>query len=144
MGYKEEMSAFGGYAIYLFIALGFLLTSKVEQFLQLIIGFALLYAIVFPIRTIFFKERPKKEPHHDIISKFTANTLISIHSARSVILAVVLISFFNFKPLLVALFALAIALACLSRYLLKKHRPIDIAAGLLVGFLIAAIVLTFV
>ena len=91
MGYKEEMSVFGSYVTYLLVTLAFLALGKIEQVLQLIVAIALFYAVVFPIRTIFFKDRPKKEPHHDLISKFTANTLVSIHSGRSLILAAVLI-----------------------------------------------------
>jgi membrane-associated phospholipid phosphatase len=145
MGFKEELSVFGSYVTYLFIAIGFLLTNThTKQFYQLIIAFAILYAIVFPIRMVWFKNRPKMEPHHDWISKFTANSLISIHSARAVILASVLLSYFSFKPVFIALGALVIAMVCISRYLLRKHRPIDIIAGLLIGSLIAAVVLAFV
>ncbi len=144
MSYKQEMSVFGSYVTYLFIALGFLLTSHITQFYQLIVAFAILYAIVFPIRMVWFKNRPKMEPHHDWISKFTANSLISIHTARAVILASVLLSYFSFKPMFMALGALMIAMVCISRYLLRKHRPMDIAAGLLVGSLIATVVLAFV
>lgn len=133
MGYKEEMSVFGSYVTYLLVTLAFLALGKIEQVLQLIVAIALFYAIVFPIRILFFKERPKKEPHHDLISKFTANTLISIHSGRSLILAVVLIAYFSFKPVLIGLGALAVGMVCVSRFLLRKHRPIDIAAGLLAG-----------
>jgi len=144
MGYKEEMSVFGSYVTYFLIALGFLLTSHTKQFYQLIIAFAILYAVALPIRIVWFKNRPKMEPHHDLISKFTANTLVSIHSARAVILASVLIVYFNFKPLIIALLALAVAMVCLSRFLLRKHRPIDIATGLLAGVLISLVVLAFV
>ncbi len=144
MGYKEEMSVFGSYVTYAFVAVFFLLTSHIKQFYQLIVAFAILYAIVFPTRMIFFKERPKKEPHHDLISKFTANTLVSIHSSRSLILATVLMAYFSFKPAVILLGALAVGMVCISRYLLKKHRPIDIAAGLLIGAGIALLVLNFI
>ena len=146
MTYKQEMSVFGSYVFYLFIAVGFLLTNNnhLQQFYQLIIAFALLYAIVFPIRMVWFKNRPKMEPHHDWISKFTANTLISVHVARAVMLAFVLIAFFQYKPAFIALGAFAIAMVSLSRYVLRKHRLIDVAAGLLIGSLIGLVVLAFV
>jgi membrane-associated phospholipid phosphatase len=144
MGYKEEMSVFGSYVTYLLVTLAFLALGKIEQVLQLIVAIALFYAVVFPIRTIFFKDRPKKEPHHDLISKFTANTLVSIHSGRSLILAAVLMAYFSFKPAIIILCALAVGMVCISRYLLRKHRPIDIAAGLVVGAGISLLVLNFI
>ena len=144
MGFKEEMSVPGTYVIYLLIALDFLVTAHTKQFYQLIAAFALFYAVVLPIRITFFKNRPKKEPHHNWLSKFTANSLISIHSGRSLMLASVIIAYFSYKPAVMALGIAAVGMTCLSRYLLGKHQPIDIAAGLLAGFLIAAVVLTFV
>jgi len=84
------------------------------------------------------------EPHHDWISKFTANTLISIHSARAVILASVVIAYFSFKPVIIVLGIAAIAMAGLSRYLLRMHRLIDVAAGLLVGVGISVLMLNFI
>jgi membrane-associated phospholipid phosphatase len=144
MGYKEEMSVFGSYVTYAFVAVVFLLTSHLKQFYQLLVAALILYAIVFPIRMLFFKDRPKKEPHHDLISKFTANTLISVHSARALMLASVIAAYFSFKPVLIALGALAVGMVAVSRYLLRKHRLVDIAIGLLVGAGISLLVLTYV
>lgn len=144
MGYKEEMSVFGSYVTYILVALVFLALGKIEQVLQLAAAIALFYAIVFPIRTIFFRDRPKKEPHYDLISKFTANTLISIHSARALMLASVITAYFSYKPAFIAFSILAVGMVCISRFLLGKHRPIDIAAGLLVGAGISLFILALV
>jgi len=144
MSFKQEMSVFGSYVTYAFVAIFLLLTAHLKQFYQLIIAFAILYALVFPIRMIWFKNRPKMEPHHDWISKFTANTLISVHSARALMLASVIIAYFSFKPVLIALGILAVGMVAVSRYLLRKHRIEDIAIGLLVGAGISLLVLTYV
>ena len=144
MGFKEEMSIFGSYLTALLAAAIFFLTGNMKQFYQIIIAFALLYAIVFPIRTIWFKSRPKSEPHHDLISKFTANTLVSIHSARAFMLAAILSAFFEYKIAFLVLFSIAVLMVCSSRLLIGKHRPIDIATGLLVGAGIALLVLNFI
>lgn len=144
MSYKQEMSVFGSYVTYAFVAVFFLLTSHLKQFYQLAIALVVLYGIVFPIRMLFFKDRPKKEPHHDWISKFTANSLISVHSARALMLASIIAAYFSYKPIIIVLGALAVGMVAVSRFLLRKHRPIDIAAGLLVGAGISLLVLTFV
>lgn len=144
MSFKQEMSVFGSYVTYAFVAAVFLLASHLKQFYQLLVAILILYAIVFPIRMLFFKDRPKKESHHDWISKFTANTLISVHSARALILASVIMAYFGFKPAFIALGALAVGMVAVSRYLLRKHRIEDIAIGLLVGAGIALLILTYV
>jgi membrane-associated phospholipid phosphatase len=137
----EDVTGLANFSVYGAIALVFLILGKFEQFWQLLAAGILLYAIVLPLRTLKFHDRPKKESYSGWFSKFQANTLVSIHAARAIIMAFVLSAYFEYNIILVALLSLAALGVGISRLVLQKHRLEDVVTGFIVGFVCSAIIL---
>lgn len=145
MSLLQDISGLAGLPSLAFVALAFLLTKQFEQFFQLAIALAALYVVAFPVRTIWFRDRPKKEHYvaGNLLQKYSANSLLSVHTARATILAFVLAAFFN-QFLISILFAALILAVAASRFLLKKHHISDIFTGFLVGAGVSLLVLVVI
>jgi membrane-associated phospholipid phosphatase len=139
----RDTTALGGIALYGFIALFFLLLGKAEVFVQLAIGIVLLYAVIAPLRLLFFRVRPDRSAYAGLFTKIDAGSFPSMHSARSTLLAIVLGTVFN-SALAWALLALAVVAVLSTRVMLKRHYVTDILGGVVIGVLVGwlAIVLT--
>jgi len=134
LDFKKDIAALGGIPIYLVVTGLFVLLGHLEQAYQLVLGILVLYAIAIPVRMTWFKDRPKKEMRgSDFISRFNANSLISLHAARSLIIAFVLASFFEYQIYLTIFFAALVLLVSAARMMMHRHRWEDITTGLLVG-----------
>jgi membrane-associated phospholipid phosphatase len=131
----RDTTALGGIALYGFVALFFLLLGKAEVFVQLAIGIVLLYAAIAPLRLLFFRVRPDKSKYTGLFTKIDAGSFPSMHSARSVVLAIVLCAFFD-QPMIGALLALAVVAVLATRAMLKRHYVTDILGGVVVGVLV--------
>lgn len=139
----RDTTALGGIALYGFIALFFLLLGSAEVFVQLAIGIVLLYAVISPLRLLFFRIRPDHSAYAGLFTKIDAGSFPSMHSARSTLLAIVLGTVFN-SALAWALLALAVVAVISTRVMLKRHYVTDILGGIVVGVLVGwlTIVLT--
>ena len=143
MSTKEDISGLAGNPICMFAALAFLLIGKTTQFLQIVLALLLVYAIVIPIRYVWFKPRPKPMRWNTFLERFEANSLVSVHTARATILAFVFSMYFGQIGVGI-LFAALIPLVAASRILLQKHRLEDLILGFLVGAGVSLLVLTLI
>src|SRR3989344_993617 len=131
----QDMSAFGGDPVYvLFMLIAFLGGVK-KEFLILLVGLALAYAITFAIRMFWWQERPDKEKYKNIWEKFDSGSFPSVHAMRATILALTLAMFYK-TALAYAGFAVVVLAVCFARVWLKRHRLIDVAVGVPLGVLI--------
>lgn len=131
----RDTTALGGIALYGFVALFFLLLGRAEVFVQLAIGIVLLYAVISPLRLLFFRIRPDHSSYAGLFTKIDAGSFPSMHSARSTLLAIVLGTVFN-SALAWALLALAVVAILATRVMLKRHYVTDILGGIVVGVLV--------
>ena len=131
----RDTTAFGGLAVYGFAALLLLLLGNTTVFVTLVIGIALCYAIVSPIRIFFFRRRPDKQKFSGVFTKIDAGSFPSMHSTRATVLAIVLAQVFA-QPLVRALLVLGVVSVIVTRVLLKRHYISDVIGGVVLGMLI--------
>jgi membrane-associated phospholipid phosphatase len=128
----RDTTAFGGYAMYAFVTLLFLILGEWNVFAQLIVGIILCYAFALPIRYFFFRRRPDRQKYSGFFTRIDAGSFPSIHSTRVVILALVLCRFFN-NPLVSILLALGVLGVIVTRVTLKRHYLSDALGGAAIG-----------
>lgn len=128
----RDISSFGSLFAYVVILAVFLIQKNYYLFAKLATGLVLIYAIVILIRSVYFKERPKKYPHHTFIERLDASSFPSLHAIRTSFLAAILISYFN-SYLFSIIAAILLVIIAYSRIYLKKHDKIDVLVGILVG-----------
>lgn len=128
-GFFREMSAFGNFIILSFLILIFFGWTK--DFLKVYFYFLLIELFSCLIKLIFYRDRPKKEKHSNIIEKISASSFPSSHSARSIFVFFVLFNnlsgFFKISLLFVPIGV------GFSRVLIKKHYISDVLAGYVLG-----------
>lgn len=101
--------------------------------LQAIVGIFLKY--------FFFKERPKKLPYHNFITKIRASAFPSLHSANTFLLFLLSTYYLDYSySIFFFLFWFSIAY---SRIVLKRHFYIDILSGMILSFLVYFLFLWF-
>lgn len=136
----RDVTSWGGFAVYLLVTL---LYIKSPLFINLLFGFFFTAVIVIAIRLFYFKNRPKQEEHANFIEKIAASAFPSLHTARTVFLALLLSRYYN-QIYLTAAFALVAALVAYSRIYLQKHDWSDVAGGIVIavaGFIISSLLL---
>jgi undecaprenyl-diphosphatase len=107
---------------------------------QLIIALVSCYIIGVPIKLLFFQRRPNKQAYANLVQKFDAASFPSVHSMRSVCLALILS--FYLKNVVFSVIALVIVAGVMySRIKLHKHFLGDVVAGAIFGIAISALVL---
>lgn len=131
----RDTTAFGGLAVYGFAALLLLLLGNVNAFVTLVIGLALCYAIISPIRIFFFRKRPDRQKYSGVFTKIDAGSFPSMHSTRATVLAIVLAQVFA-APAIRALLVLGVIAVIVTRVLLKRHFISDVIGGVVLGMLI--------
>ncbi len=130
----NEITFFGGNLFFLFISCLFLFIGEIILFLQLIAGYILFTTIGILIRFIYFKERPKKLEHSNLIEKVMASSFPSMHSTRAFYLFIVMINYSKIFEVKL-FFIIILTLVLYSRIYLKKHDLEDIFYGcVLAGF----------
>lgn len=132
----HDITCFGSGWFYLFVTIFVGLTGEGFLSIRLLIGVILCYLITVIIRTLHPKDRPVKQKYKNAIEKFDSSSFPSMHSID----ASMLFFFFSFhyqNIFISGLFLIMAILVFTSRYVLKKHYPIDITAGAIIGALIA-------
>jgi len=132
----KKITPIGSLHFYLIISFLFLFLEYNKEFLILISGFFLLHLIAFPLRLIFFRERPIPKNYSNILEKINASSMPSLHSGRIVFLLLFLINFFNGKILFNLYLILITILVLYSRIYRKKHYVTDVIFGTLLGILV--------
>lgn len=135
----HEFSFFGSLPFFAFAGLAFLAMNRLQNFYEIAAAGILLYASVSIIRSIYFKDRPKKVGYGNFMEKIDASAFPSLHSARAAFLAAyVYLKFSN--TAIFALAALAAVLVFYSRMKMQKHYLSDVAGGVILGVLVALLV----
>lgn len=132
----QDISSLGGNPIYFVAALLFLISNNLREFWTLTIAFVIAYLLTAGIRFVWWQERPDHQKYHNLWEKFDSGSFPSLHAARAVVLAVV-VSVFYQNIWVAAAFAAAIFAVCWARIYLKRHRPIDVIAGVVLGLIIS-------
>ena len=131
-GFFREMTAFGNFIVLSSLLLIFFGLNN--RFLKAYFYFLLLELISCLIKLVFYKERPKKENHTNIIEKISASSFPSSHAARSIF--VFLVMFFQLSGHVKLLLLLAPFGVGISRVLVRKHYVSDVIAGYVLGLII--------
>jgi undecaprenyl-diphosphatase len=132
----QDAAGLGGLAIYVLVAVIFFLLGNIKVAAELIIALALLYAIIAIIRTIFFKKRPDKQRYSGFFTKIDAASFPSMHTARSLTLAIILGTVFTQQTIRILL-AIAVLGVAYTRIRLKRHYTSDVIGGLILGAVVA-------
>lgn len=132
----RRMSSFGAYPFHILLIIIFLLLEYYTYSLNLLLGFVLIYVFGFPLRLLFFRERPKKREYNkSLYSKFIASSFPSLHTTRATYLTLFLIFLFdNLK--LTLLLILLLFIVAYSRVYRKKHYFTDTFWGFVLGVVI--------
>lgn len=134
----RDMTSLGGMFFYGLLVVGLGLLGHYELAKRLIFAFLIITAITVLIRSVYFKDRPKKQAHSTFLERIDASSFPSIHAARSSALAVIL-GEFSASPYFYAFVTCIAILVCLSRHYLKKHDTADIIAGIVLGVVVGSL-----
>jgi len=127
-----DLSALGGVPLYALTALMFLFIDRANVFIFLTLGFVLIYAITSIIRFFWFKRRPDKQKYKTWWQKIDASSFPSLHSARIVLLGLVM--YFYFQNLSVLMLAIIAMIGVgYSRIWLNRHDWKDVLGGYILG-----------
>ena len=135
----EEITAFGGVLIYISTIIISLFLKNFILFIELLSGLSFLYISAIIIRSIYFKERPKKRSYHTFIGKIDASSFPSLHSARALFFSLIIKSIFPNNQIFYFLLFITL-LVGYSRIYLKKHYWFDVIGGYILGFIIYLLV----
>ncbi|MEM2916329.1 MAG: phosphatase PAP2 family protein [Candidatus Woesearchaeota archaeon] len=132
----RDTTALGGLAIYVVVALIFFLLGNYRVFVELVVALALLYAVIAMIRTLFFRKRPDSQKYSGFFTRIDAGSFPSMHSARAVVLAVILAIVFPQSTIRVLL-AIAVLAVAYTRISLRRHYVSDVIGGLVLGAIVS-------
>lgn len=141
----REITMLGGFFFCGLVVVAFFALGFTKEALQLLVGFAIITALVVIIRMVYFRERPKRVDHTNFIERIDASSFPSLHTAR-----IVFVAFFvgmTWPLLLWKVFLVFIVLlVAYSRIYLRKHDWIDVVVGAALGgvvfFIINALLTT--
>lgn len=132
----------GFFGSFLFFILNILITFfiNIKLSIVLLVSFVSLMFFVFLIRLIYYKDRPNKENHTNLIEKIDASSFPSLHAARAFSVALIYSIFVNFNfPLTIIFLVLAISTGA-SRMHKKKHDFIDVTCGAILGLIVTYLI----
>ena len=130
----RDISSLGSLFFYALVLVFFAAIKDSKMFFRLFTGVLIVYAITVIIRAAYFKERPKKFSYHNFLERLDAASFPSLHAARTGLLALSFIYYFN-KPTLSVIIALLALVILYSRIYLKRHDFKDVTAGAVLGIL---------
>lgn len=130
----KNTTALGSLVFHGFAGILFLFID-IKIFFDLLIAQGISLAIIVIIRTLYFKNRPGMNlKPKEILARLDASSFPSMHSAHSMIFALV-VGFNTQVEVLIILILLSVLIAY-SRLILKKHYWTDILSGLGLGAII--------
>ncbi|QQG40032.1 MAG: phosphatase PAP2 family protein [Candidatus Aenigmatarchaeota archaeon] len=139
----RDITTFGGGFFTFFLAVLLFIVGKGTVAERLVLGFPLIYPITALIRLVYYKKRPKPETHTNFIEWIDSSSFPSIHAANSFYMAFVLHSAFASNPASLFLFFLA-AFVGYTRIYFKKHYPVDVAGGAVLGLALSYLTVNYV
>ncbi len=131
----RDISALGAIPASLALAVLFLLLGETRLCVLLLTGYAIIYAIILPIRAIHHKDRPRRVGYADYLEKLAAGTFPSVHAFRATFIAV-LLSMHYATMWMIIVFAIYAVLVIGTRVYLKRHFWMDVLVGAILGALL--------
>ncbi|MFT4261707.1 MAG: phosphatase PAP2 family protein [Candidatus Woesearchaeota archaeon] len=131
----KQITNLGGLVFYLFIVLLVFGLGYIKESIILFLGLVISYIVIILIRSLYFVDRPKKQDHKNFLEKIDASSFPSHHAIRITLLMLGLIKIIT-NVYVNLLLILTIIIVSYSRIYLKKHRYIDVIAGIIVGIII--------
>ena len=130
----RDVSALGSFLFLCVMAVFFLFVDYTVS-LNIVVGLAIIEFVGAFIKVVFHKTRPDNQKFSNVFEKIDAGSFPSIHSARVMLLALVIFPFFSsiIAFLLIALFVILVGI---SRIVLDKHFFVDVFAGFVFGLLV--------
>jgi undecaprenyl-diphosphatase len=128
----REMSLLGSVISYSTVVLLALAFKEFTLFFDLVLGLLICLAVVWPVKYFFFRRRPDNTKYKSIIQKIDASSFPSTHSARSVLILLIIGGFFHSYSVYSILAVLAF-LNGFSRVYQKRHFVSDVLGGYAVG-----------
>jgi len=128
----RDITSLGSFVFYSLILLLVLAFQKFNLFFELLFGLIFIMIVSILVRIIYFKHRPIKQNHTNLIEKLEASSFPSIHIARITFLSLIFIFLFQDRFIGVFFILLAI-LTSYSRIYLKKHDWFDLLGGLILA-----------
>ncbi len=128
----RDITTLGGFVFTGLICITLLVMEEYDLLFEVVLGLLFILLACIIIRLIYYKDRPLKQSHQNIIERIDASSFPSMHTARVIFLAII---FWNVlaNPLLQG-FILILALAvAYSRIYLQKHDWVDVLAGAALG-----------
>ncbi|MEM4282435.1 MAG: phosphatase PAP2 family protein [Candidatus Woesearchaeota archaeon] len=136
----SDTTALGGLPIYLMITALFAVAGKWIVFSQLLLGLVAVYAAKAITSTFWFRKRPEKRVYTNLFERIDAASFPSVHSARSVVLGILVAALLQniLANLLIAGGVIAVGV---TRIWLRKHYWSDIIVGWAYGAVIGLLLL---
>ncbi|MBI2573070.1 phosphatase PAP2 family protein [Candidatus Woesearchaeota archaeon] len=131
----RDITTLGGFVFTGLLCLILLATEQYELLFQTVLGLFLILVICIIIRLIYYKDRPLKQKHQNIIERIDASSFPSMHTARAIFLPIIFWNHLN-NPLLQGLVVILALTVSYSRIYLQKHDWIDLLGGAVLGGII--------
>ncbi len=135
----RDVTGFGSLILFIVFIIGSYALGEYGLAQQLFAALFLCYLIAFPIKVFFFKRRPDNQQYSNLLEKFDAASFPSVHSMRAVSLAMVLSAYAN-NVIFTILVIIITAGVMYTRVRLKKHFPVDVFWGTMLGGVIGYVV----
>jgi undecaprenyl-diphosphatase len=127
----RDVTSLGSAPAWLLFCLLAILHSE-KLFIKLVVAGALCLLLTALIRALYFRKRPKTRPQHGFFSRLDASSFPSLHTARILALAIVVLDALFSLPVLILSLAVVLLVAY-SRILLSHHDFFDLIGGIAVG-----------
>ena len=139
----RDITALGTVPYHAIFLVFLLLFSQYGLFYTVLLGEILVYVISVFLKLAFFKNRPQRMGHENILEKIEASSFPSVHTARIFFVSILLMLRIN--NLMVAAFLLLLSLfVAYSRIYLKKHYFVDVLAGAALGSVLGYVVAAYI
>jgi len=128
----RDLTSLGSLVFFALVGLFALAFQEQLLFWKMVFGGVFSLGITVLIRTFYFKNRPNQQNHTNFIERIDASSFPSLHTGRTIFLALLFINFFkdNYVTIFLIIFAILVAY---SRIYLKKHDWYDLMGGLVLG-----------
>jgi membrane-associated phospholipid phosphatase len=137
----HDLSSLGGLPA--FVVISALLVSflpapnQFELTLMFILGLATCFGVTAVIRWFWFRTRPQPQSHGNWYERIDAGSFPSMHAMRASFLSTVVVIMLRFSPIVIAASIIITIAVCWARVHRKRHHPIDVIAGAIIGVVIA-------
>ncbi len=138
----RDITALGTVPYHAIFLVFLLLFSQYELFYTVLLGEILIYVISVFLKLAFFKSRPQKMDHENVLEKIEASSFPSVHTARIFFVSILLMLRIN--NLVVTAFLLLLSLlVAYSRIYLKKHYFVDVLVGAVLGSILGYVIAVY-